>query len=114
MFSSAPTNHGTDAAAYLAVLSAGARQRKLHLGGHDEQRDDAGAPLLIDAHGAAVADPVWALFETVIARTRAPSATLIEWDNDVPAWPVLADEARAATRILGRAAAKTTAPKEAA
>ena len=106
------TNHGTDAAAYLAAFPL-ARVKEIHLGGHDEQRDDAGAPLLIDAHGAAVADPVWALFETVIART-GPIATLIEWDNDVPAWPVLADEARAATRILGRAAAKTTAPKEAA
>ena len=105
------TNHGTDAAAYLAAFPL-ARVKEIHLGGHDEQRDDAGAPLLIDAHGAAVADPVWALFETVIART-GPIATLIEWDNDVPAWPVLADEARAASRILSRAA-KEAASKEAA
>jgi uncharacterized protein (UPF0276 family) len=32
--------------------------------------------------------------------------TLIEWDNDVPAWPVLAAEARAANAILARAKAQ--------
>ena len=73
--------------------------KEIHLGGHDEQTDDTGAPLLIDAHGAPVADPVWALYESVIART-GPLPTLIEWDNDVPDWPVLAAEARAAGAIL--------------
>jgi uncharacterized protein (UPF0276 family) len=29
--------------------------------------------------------------------------TLIEWDNDVPQWPVLAAEARIAGAILDRA-----------
>lgn len=101
------TNHGTDADAYLTAFPL-ARVREIHLGGHDAQTDDAGAPLLIDAHGSPVADPVWALYETVIART-GPIATLIEWDNDVPAWPVLAEEARAAARILARAAAQEAA-----
>ena len=31
-------------------------------------------------------------------------ATLIEWDNDVPAWPTLAAQAAAAEDILARAA----------
>lgn len=60
-----------------------------------------GAPLLIDAHGSPVADPVWALFERVIVRT-GPLPTLIEWDNDVPAWPVLRSEAVAADAVLTR------------
>jgi uncharacterized protein (UPF0276 family) len=68
-----------------------------------EQTDDAGAPLLIDAHGSPVVDAVWALFEDVIARTGA-LPTLIEWDNDVPEWPVLLGEAKAAQAILDRAA----------
>ena len=76
--------------------------RQIHLGGHDEQADETGAPLLIDAHGSPVADPVWALYERVIART-GPLPTLIEWDNDVPDWPILAAEARAADAILHRA-----------
>jgi hypothetical protein len=50
---------------------------------------DRGAPLLIDTHGAAVPDIVWALFRRTIART-GPRPTLIEWDNDVPAFAVLA------------------------
>jgi len=93
-------NHGESAENYLDRFPL-AWVREIHLGGHDEQRDDAGAPLLIDAHGTPVADPVWALYADVIARIGAV-ATLIEWDNDVPAWPVLAREARTAAGILDR------------
>ena len=56
-------------------------------------------PLLIDAHGSPVADPVWTLYGELIARI-GPCATLIEWDNDVPEFPVLMAEARAALRVL--------------
>jgi uncharacterized protein (UPF0276 family) len=94
-------NHNTSAQDYLDAFPL-AFVREIHLGGHDTQSDDAGAPLLIDAHGSPVADPVWALYAQVIARTGAlPS--LIEWDNDVPEWHVLASEARAAQAILDRA-----------
>jgi uncharacterized protein (UPF0276 family) len=72
---------------------------EIHLGGHDEDRDDHGQPLLIDSHGAPVVDPVWALYARVIARS-GPRPTLIEWDNDVPEWPVLQAEAARAARIL--------------
>lgn len=101
------TNHGTSAEAYLAAFPL-ARVKQIHLGGHDAQTDETGAPLLIDAHGAAVADPVWALYESVIART-GPLPTLIEWDNDVPDWPVLAAEARAAGAILASATKRKAA-----
>lgn len=94
-------NHATDPLAYLAGFPL-ARVGEIHLGGHDEQSDDAGAPLLIDAHGTPVAEPVWALYEHVIART-GPLPTLIEWDNDVPEWPVLAGEAERVRSILDRA-----------
>lgn len=100
-------NHGTSAEAYLAAFPL-ARVKEIHLGGHDAQEDDTGAPLLIDAHGAAVADPVWALYDSVIAGT-GPLPTLIEWDNDVPDWPVLAAEARAAGAILARHAKRKAA-----
>jgi uncharacterized protein len=75
---------------------------EIHLGGHDEDRDDQGNRLLIDSHGAEVVDPVWALYERVIAK-GGPRATLIEWDNDVPDWPVLAAEAVRAAALLGLA-----------
>ncbi|HSF63704.1 MAG TPA: DUF692 domain-containing protein [Paracoccaceae bacterium] len=72
---------------------------EVHLGGHDAQADDTGAPLLIDSHGQAVADPVWTLYARVI-RAAGAIPTLIEWDNDVPEWPVLAAEAARAAAVL--------------
>jgi uncharacterized protein len=72
---------------------------EIHLGGHDEDLDEAGAPLLIDSHGHPVTDPVWALYAAVIAR-GGPKPTLIEWDNDVPDWPVLLAEAAQAAALL--------------
>ena len=77
---------------------------EIHLGGHDAQTDDSGAALLIDAHGSEVTDPVWALYARTI-RAGGAKPTLIEWDNDVPGWPVLAAEAARATAILNRVAA---------
>ena len=55
--------------------------------------------LLIDDHGREVADAVWALYAHAIARS-GPKPTLIEWDNDVPAWDVLFAEAKRADRII--------------
>ena len=72
---------------------------EIHLGGHDEDNDDHGAPLLIDSHGREVADPVWALYDYTI-RKAGPRPTLIEWDNDVPDWPELEAEALRATKAL--------------
>lgn len=76
---------------------------EIHLGGHDEDQDDQGNLLLIDSHGAPVVDPVWALYARVI-RSAGPKPTLIEWDNDVPGWPVLAAEAACAARVLEQVA----------
>lgn len=72
---------------------------EVHLGGHHEDRDDQDNRLLIDSHGTKVVDPVWALYAQVIDRA-GPLPTLIEWDNDVPDWPVLVAEADRAARIL--------------
>ncbi len=93
-------NHATDPRAYLDAFPLD-RVKEIHLGGHDAQTDENGAPLLIDAHGAPVADPVWQLYAHVITAA-GPLPTLIEWDNDVPDWPVLAAEARRANAILQR------------
>jgi uncharacterized protein len=94
------TNHRTDPRAYLDAFPMFA-VGELHLGGHEEEELPSG-PLLIDAHGAAVADPVWALYaETVTKFGALPS--LVEWDNDVPDFPVLLAEAERAFAILERA-----------
>jgi uncharacterized protein (UPF0276 family) len=94
-------NHAKDAVAYLADFPLD-RVAEIHLAGHFEARDDDDAALLIDAHGSPVIDEVLALFEHVVSRT-GPLPTLIEWDNDVPEWPVLVGEAAKVRQRLDRA-----------
>jgi len=92
------TNQNYDPVAYLDAFPL-PLVGEIHLGGHDEDRDDQGRRLLIDSHGAEVVDPVWALYAHVIA-IAGPRPTLIEWDNDVPDWPILAAEAALALAVL--------------
>ncbi|MGL4235686.1 MNIO family bufferin maturase [Tabrizicola sp.] len=92
------TNQNYDPLAYLDAFPLHL-VGEIHLGGHDEDRDDHGNRLLIDSHGAEVVDPVWALYAHVIGRA-GPLPTLIEWDNDVPDWPSLAAEAGRAAAVL--------------
>jgi uncharacterized protein len=94
------TNHAYDAVEYLDAFPA-EHVGEIHLAGFVEDRDDGGDRLLIDAHGTSVADIVWALFEHALERT-GPVPTLVEWDNDVPSFAVLMDEARKADRVLAR------------
>jgi len=93
-------NHQSSAEAYIEAVPMEA-VGELHLGGHAPDTDDDGRPLLIDAHDRAGDAAVWKLYERVLKRT-GPPPTLIEWDNDVPAWPVLQSQAQAADRILER------------
>ncbi len=72
---------------------------EFHLAGHDEDADELGRKLLIDSHGRPVDEPVWTLFDHVIARAGARPA-LVEWDNDVPEWDVLEAEAARATQHM--------------
>lgn len=92
------TNQQTDAKSYIDAFPLDA-VGEIHLGGHSEDADDHGAPLLIDSHDAAVVDPVWALYAHTVARAgRRP--TLIEWDSDLPPWPVLRAEAERAAAVM--------------
>ena len=97
------TNLDLDPRAYIDAFPV-SRVGEVHLGGHDEDEDDHGAPVLIDSHGREIADPVWALLDYTLDR-MGPRPVLVEWDNDVPDWPVLADEARRAEAALSRISA---------
>lgn len=92
------TNQAWDPVAYIDAFPLDA-VGEIHLGGHDADEDEHGAPLLIDSHGRAVADPVWSLYAHTLAKA-GPRPTLIEWDNDVPDWPTLRDEAARAAALL--------------
>ena len=85
-------NLGMDAQQAIDTLPL-QRIREIHLGGFD----DKGSHLL-DAHNNAVSEPVWQLYESLIARLPdVPSC--IEWDNDIPELAVLLDQAGRAENI---------------
>jgi uncharacterized protein (UPF0276 family) len=92
------TNHHFDAVTYIDTFPV-EHAGEIHLAGYAEIEDDDGSPLLIDAHDRTVRDAVWALYRRVIERAGA-IPTLIEWDNDVPAWSALHAEAMKADRIM--------------
>jgi uncharacterized protein (UPF0276 family) len=94
------TNHGYSALSYLADFPLD-HVGEIHLAGHAGQTDDEGDLLLIDSHDGPVADAVWKLFNMVIGRC-GPIPTLVEWDSNIPDWPVLKSEAAAAQEILDR------------
>lgn len=75
-----------------------------HLAGH-AVNDADGERVLIDDHGSSVSDGVWKLFAEVVERFgRRP--TLVEWDTNLPALPVLLEEAARAASVGGRRAAR--------
>lgn len=92
------TNHGRDAQAYIDAFPLAATAQ-IHLAGFAKDVDAAGAPLLIDSHGAPIAEAVWDLYRYTLERS-GPLPTLIERDNDIPAFPVLLAEARQAEKWL--------------
>ena len=85
-------NHGEDAHAAIAALAPGS-VGEIHLAGHLE------TPLaLVDHHGAAVAEPVWALYRAALERFgRVPA--LVEWDAELPPLDVLVAEAAKADAL---------------
>ncbi len=94
------TNHGREVLTYLAALPL-ERVEEIHLAGFHRETDSLGDPLLIDSHGSAVDAAVWRLYDWTLARI-GPQPTLIEWDNDIPAFDRLYAEARRAARCLTR------------
>ena len=91
-------NHQRDPLAYIDALPLHA-VGELHLAGFAEDTDSLGDHLLIDDHGAPIDNAVWALYRQVLERV-GPVATLIERDNQLPAFNVLHAEARQADRLL--------------
>ncbi len=91
-------NHGFDAAAYIDAFPI-EFVGEFHLAGFAEDRDSSGARLLIDDHGKPISGSVWDLYRRVLAyQYLAP--TLVEWDNNVPPFAVLASEAARARSLL--------------
>ena len=104
-------NHGFDAAAYIDKFPM-QFVGEIHLAGFAEDQDANAERLLIDAHGAPVADAVWSLYRRTLARS-GPVPTLIEWDNDVPDFATVAAEVSLARAALAEQASRRN-PRRAA
>jgi len=86
-------NLGVDAEAFIQAIPAEAVQ-EYHLAGYSE-RDGC----LVDTHDHPVYPEAWALYEFALQHI-GPRPTLIEWDSDIPALPVLLGEAAKAQQRL--------------
>ena len=93
-------NLQTDPVAYVDAYPL-ALVQEIHLAGHDTVEEADGGTVLIDAHGSPVADDVWGLYGTVVART-GPLPTLIERDNNGPPRADLGAEAARADPLMRR------------
>ena len=85
-------NHGTDPMAYVDAIPKD-RVVQMHLAGHTEKDR-----YVLDTHAGHVREEVWDLYRRAVERLGAVS-TLIEWDDDIPAWEVLSDEAAKARAL---------------
>ena len=86
-------NHRYDPLEFIRALPAG-RIVYMHMAGHYREADD----LLIDTHGAAVIDPVWALLDAAY-RIHGVAPTLLERDFNIPPLAELTREVERITRI---------------
>jgi uncharacterized protein (UPF0276 family) len=86
-------NHGFDPVAYLDAVDP-ARIFQVHLAGHSTD-----GPLLIDTHDHPVCEAVWALYARLLRRT-GPVSTLVEWDDRLPSYERLCQEAARARDLL--------------
>lgn len=94
------TNLGLDPFAMADAVDPGL-VGEVHLAGHAREQHESGV-LLIDDHGSAVSDVTWDLFARFISRA-GPKPVLIEWDTNVPDFPVLLAEAARAAQLLAQA-----------
>jgi len=68
--------------------------KQLHLAGCSDSENG----LVIDDHAQPVSEPVWTLYRQALSRFDN-AATLIEWDEQLPTWSRLLQEAQRARRI---------------
>jgi uncharacterized protein len=86
-------NLGVDAEAFIKAIPAEA-VKEYHLAGYSEIDG-----CLVDTHDHPVYPEVWELYEFALQHI-GPRPTLIEWDSDIPALPVLMGEAAKAQKRL--------------
>ncbi|MGB1540181.1 MAG: DUF692 family multinuclear iron-containing protein, partial [Rickettsiales bacterium] len=78
-------NHRYDAMEYIRAIPAD-RVVQIHLAGHLHRGTH-----IVDTHDSHVIDAVWELYGKTL-RQIGPKTTMIEWDNNIPEFPVLEAE----------------------
>jgi len=86
-------NHHLDARAYIDAIPVDAIVYH-HLAGHTNKGTH-----ILDTHSDFVIDPVWDLYAYVHQRTGGRT-TIVEWDEDIPAFDVVHGEALKAAAIV--------------
>jgi uncharacterized protein (UPF0276 family) len=85
-------NHNFLVRDYLSYINTG-YVKQFHLAGFEKIGN-----ILVDTHGAAIHAPVWDLYQQALQRFGAVPA-LVEWDNNIPAWPVLLEQVNLAQAL---------------
>lgn len=90
-------NFGGDPREFIDALPLD-RVVQVHLAGHWDRGD-----VVIDTHGDRVCEEVWDLFGYFLGKAGRPVSTLIEWDNDLPRFDELLDQADRARAMIEEA-----------
>jgi uncharacterized protein len=86
-------NHSFNPLDYVNAVPA-ERVAQIHIAGHSKFEK-----YILDTHDHPVLDPVWGLYARAIERS-GPTATLLEWDDNIPSFEEVHREALKADRFL--------------
>src|ERR1700676_511618 len=86
-------NHEFNPTDYVNAVPAH-RVAQIHIAGHSKYEK-----YILDTHDHPVIDPVWKLYERAIQRA-GHTATLLEWDDSIPSFQEVHDEALKANKFL--------------
>ena len=98
-------NHGWDPVEYIEAIPA-ERVIQYHLAGHTNRGTH-----IIDSHDDRVIDEVWELYRRSCERT-GHRATLLEWDANIPEFPILLDEIGKARAFRAEPTKKPDEPRD--
>jgi len=88
-------NHGFNPMTYVESVPA-ERIAQIHIAGHSKYEK-----YILDTHDHPVIDPVWKLYARAIEKA-GHTATLLEWDDSIPTFQEVHDEAFKANRFLAK------------
>lgn len=86
-------NHSFDPMEYINSVP-GERVAQIHIAGHSKYEK-----YILDTHDHAVIDPVWKLYDRAVERA-GHTATLLEWDDRIPSFEEVHNEALKANKFL--------------